>query len=39
MKEPNVDEKEWAMGFWINIIAMPSISKGAYADFKESYGS
>jgi len=28
VKEPNVDEKEWAMGFQINIIAMPSISKG-----------
>jgi hypothetical protein len=39
MKEPNVDEKEWAMGFRINIIAMPSISKGAYANFGESYGS
>jgi hypothetical protein len=27
---PNVDEKEWAMGFQINIIAMPSISKGIH---------
>jgi hypothetical protein len=30
MKEPNVDEKEWAMSFRINTIAMPSISKGVY---------
>jgi len=30
MEEPNVDEKEQAMGFHINTIVVISLSKGAY---------
>jgi len=30
MEEPNVDEREWAMGFCIDATIVQGISKGAY---------